>query len=64
MQPLRLGRKENVTSALVYNATGQDVTDVFVDGRQVVKNRKLLTADVEYIMKRGKKASDKITDSL
>lgn len=64
MQPLRLGRKENVTSALVYNATGQDVTDVFVDGRQVVKNRKLLTADVEYIMKRVKKASDKITASL
>ena len=64
MQPLRLGRKENVTSALVYNATGQDVTDVFVDGRQVVKDRKLLTADVEYIMKKVKKASDKITASL
>ena len=64
MQPLRLGKKENVTSTLVFNATGQDVTDVFVDGRQVVKDRKLLTADVEYIMKKVKKASDKITASL
>ena len=53
-----------MTSALVYNATGRDVTDVFIDGRQVVKDRKLLTVDVEYIMKRVKKASDKIAASL
>ena len=64
MQPLRLGKHENVTSALVYNTTGRDVTDVFVGGRHVVEGGKLLTADVANITKKVKKASEKIAASL
>lgn len=64
MQPMLTGEKETVTSAIVYNATGQDVTDVFVDGRQVVKNRQIQTVDVSAVMKKVQKASEKIGLSL
>lgn len=64
MQPLLLGKMENVTSALIYNAAGQDVTDVFVDGRHVVKDRDLQTADVDYVMKKVQEASEKIADAF
>ena len=40
--PIRL---ENVVSNLVYNANGSDVTDVFVDGRQLVRDREGTTID-------------------
>jgi len=33
LQPMVLGKNENVTSAIVYSATGSDVTDVFVNGK-------------------------------
>lgn len=64
MQPIRLGDRENVTSALIYSATGQDVTDVFVDGKQVVAQGKILTVDMGKIIKKVKRASEKIADSL
>lgn len=64
MQPLSLGRHENVTSAIVFNATGRDVTDVFVDGRHTVRGGKLLTVDVDEIMEKVKKTSQKIEVSL
>jgi 5-methylthioadenosine/S-adenosylhomocysteine deaminase len=37
-------------SHLVYAACGNDVSHVFVDGNLVVKNRKILTFDVEQVM--------------
>lgn len=40
----------NPVSHLVYAATGADVRDVFVEGRQVVKEGKLLTVDVQAVM--------------
>ena len=64
MQPIRMGVNENVTSAIVFNATGQDVTDVFVNGRHVVSNGELLTVKVEEIMNKVKAASEKIADYL
>ncbi len=64
MQPLLMGERETVTSALVYNATGRDVTDVFVDGRHVVKNGKLQTVDVDKIMKKVQSALEKISRAL
>lgn len=64
MQPLRLGAQENVTSSLIYNATGQDVTDVFVNGRHVVKERTLQTVDVTYVMNKVQAASEKIAEAL
>lgn len=38
-------RVENLLSNLVYNANGSDVTDVFVDGRPIVRDRECVTVD-------------------
>jgi cytosine/adenosine deaminase-related metal-dependent hydrolase len=39
-----------VAANIVYAATGQDVTDVMIGGRWVVRERRLLNADLETIM--------------
>ncbi|WP_054635678.1 amidohydrolase [Thalassobacillus sp. C254] len=41
---------ENRVSHLVYSASGQDVTDVFVNGRAVMRNKELITLDEEKIV--------------
>ena len=64
MQPLRLGRHENVLSALVYSATGADVTDVFIGGKRIVENRTLKSADPRAIAARVCQASEKIAAAL
>jgi len=60
MQPLLLGKKENVTSAIVFSATGADVTDVFVNGKRLVKDGALTGVDVKAIIERVKLAAGKI----
>jgi 5-methylthioadenosine/S-adenosylhomocysteine deaminase len=46
MQPLAVhGEHENLAANLVYAATGADVTDVMVDGRWIVRRRRLRTLD-------------------
>ncbi|MFB5661705.1 amidohydrolase [Alteribacillus sp. HJP-4] len=45
LQPL-----QNLFSHLIYTASGHDVTDVFVNGRQLLKNRALQTLDEEKIV--------------
>ncbi len=42
---------------LVYAARGADVTDVFVDGRRVVADRRLTTVDLEKLMARVRQLS-------
>jgi 5-methylthioadenosine/S-adenosylhomocysteine deaminase len=69
MQPLLLGddenvRHENVTSAIVFSATGADVTDVFVDGKRLVKDGELTTVDVSALMRRVRKTIEKIAEKL
>ena len=64
MQPMLLGELETVTSALIYNATGRDVTDVFVDGRHVVADGVLQTIDVKDVMEKVQKVSEKIGRAL
>lgn len=64
MQPIHLGIRETVTSCLVYNATGSDVTDVFVDGKHVVENGVLQTMDVGKLMEQVQKAADKAAAGL
>lgn len=64
IQPLRIGAYENVTSALIYNVTGQDVTDVFVDGRHVVEGRALKTIPAAELMERVQRASEKLAQAL
>jgi len=60
MQPLLLGKNENVTSAVVFSATGADVTDVFVNGKRLVKDGELTRVDVKAIIGRVKLAAGKI----
>lgn len=64
MRPLRVGACENVTSSLIYNATGQDVTDVFVDGKHIVRDRQLTTIDVQGLTDQVQIASERIAERL
>lgn len=51
---------ESLPTNLVYNANGGDVTDVFVDGRRVVENRRIKTVDMEAILAETQKRADRI----
>jgi 5-methylthioadenosine/S-adenosylhomocysteine deaminase len=78
MQPLLLGKQprtearqdrgsplhENVTSAVIFNATGADVTDVFVNGKRLVKDGVLTTVDVPALCARVRQTAEKITEAL
>jgi len=62
LQPLLLGEHENVTSAIIYSATGGDVTDVFINGKRLVKDGKLTTVDVAALISRVRQAAEKIKE--
>jgi 5-methylthioadenosine/S-adenosylhomocysteine deaminase len=64
MQPLLLGKNENVSSALVFSATGADVTDVFVNGKRLVKDGALTSVDVKGIIRRVRQAAEKIGNGV
>jgi 5-methylthioadenosine/S-adenosylhomocysteine deaminase len=76
MQPLLLGndvlqnviqknvRHENVTSAIVFNATGGDITDVFVNGKRLVKDGVLTTVDVPALCAKVRQTIEKIAEKL
>jgi len=50
MQPLVVSERfDNVAANLVYGATGQDVTDVMIAGRWIVRDRHLQTGDADAI---------------
>jgi 5-methylthioadenosine/S-adenosylhomocysteine deaminase len=51
----------NITSHLVYSATGADVRDVIIDGQLVMQNRKLLTLDEEKILYKAQEWKNRIT---
>ncbi len=53
-------RAENLPSNLVYNATGSDVTDVIVDGRIVVRDKKVLTVDAAAVLKETQERAERI----
>ncbi|MBU0985645.1 MAG: amidohydrolase family protein, partial [Proteobacteria bacterium] len=50
----------NPVSHIVYAAQGSDVQDVIVDGRILVKDRKLLTVDLENVIEKVIKLSQTI----
>jgi 5-methylthioadenosine/S-adenosylhomocysteine deaminase len=60
LQPLLLGKHENVTSAAVFSATGADVTDVFVNGKRLVNDGVLTTVDVSALCERVRQTAEKI----
>jgi 5-methylthioadenosine/S-adenosylhomocysteine deaminase len=64
MQPLLLGDHENVTSAIVFSATGADVTDVFVDGKRLVRDGVLTITDVSALCARVRRTVEKIAEKL
>jgi 5-methylthioadenosine/S-adenosylhomocysteine deaminase len=64
MQPLLLGKHENVTSAVIFNATGADVTDVFINGKRLVKDGVLTTVDVPALCARVRQTAEKIAEML
>jgi len=59
-----LGKHENVTSAVIFCATGGDVSDVFVDGKRLVKDGVLLTIDVPALINRVRQTAEKITNNI
>jgi 5-methylthioadenosine/S-adenosylhomocysteine deaminase len=60
MGPIRLGGNENVSSSVVYCATGQDVRDVFIAGRQLVRDRRLPHVDVARVQRDLRAISDRL----
>jgi 5-methylthioadenosine/S-adenosylhomocysteine deaminase len=64
MQPLLLGKHENVTSAAVFSATGADVTDVFVNGKRLVKDGALTTVDVPVLCAKVRQTAERIAESM
>lgn len=57
---LHLQPEKNIFSHLVYAATGNDVTDVFVDGVCLMRDRELQTLDEEKIYYEANRAFEKL----
>lgn len=55
---------ENITTLVVSQATGSDVSDVFIKGKHIVNNKKLNTIDVELIKMRVQATHEKIISNL
>jgi 5-methylthioadenosine/S-adenosylhomocysteine deaminase len=54
----------NLTSHLVYSATGADVRDVIIDGKVVMENRKILTLDEEEVLDKAREWGKRIFPKL
>ncbi len=52
--------RTDLISHVVYSANAHDVTDVFVDGKQLVRNRECLTLDEERIMAEANRAISRL----
>ncbi len=50
----------NPLSLLVYSASGEDVRDVMIDGRFIVRNRQALTLDEEQVLRNANKHLERI----
>jgi 5-methylthioadenosine/S-adenosylhomocysteine deaminase len=64
LQPLILDKHENVTSAIVFAATGADVSDVFVNGKYMVKGGVLTGVDIHELMCRVRQTAEKIAEKI
>jgi 5-methylthioadenosine/S-adenosylhomocysteine deaminase len=54
----------NVYSQLVYALKGSDVSDVMVNGRMIVRDRKMLTLDVASVMAKAAEYQARVAKSL
>lgn len=62
MRAVHLQPYFNPVSAVVYSATGRDVELVVVDGREVVRNGKLVTLEEESIWKEAERRSKEVVE--
>lgn len=62
--PVRTGRFENVSSSLVFNATGEDVDSVFVAGEAVVLDGRLLSMDEAALLQDIQSRSERLMRQL
>jgi len=60
LTPVMGGKYNNAASNVVYAATGADVKHVFIDGRQVVRDHRLVRADVSEIIASGQTAAERL----
>jgi 5-methylthioadenosine/S-adenosylhomocysteine deaminase len=58
--PVLHGDDLNVAAHLVFAASGHDVRDVWIDGRRVVEDRRLITVDGEEVRARGQEAAEEL----
>jgi 5-methylthioadenosine/S-adenosylhomocysteine deaminase len=56
-QPIR---DPDVITTLVYNANGSDVTHVLVDGKIVVRDGRLATADQDEALREAQEVADRV----
>ena len=54
----------NVYSAVVYAGKPSDVEDVFIDGREIVANRKVLTLNQDEIYRKATEYKERIASSI
>lgn len=60
MNPLLVGKNNNVSSMVVYCATGADVTDVIINGKEIVRHGQILTVDIQKLQKKVQGIAEKI----
>lgn len=61
MRPLSL---DSLASRVIFSVSGQDVTDVFVDGKHTIKNKELQSLDLKDIIKKNDLIYKKIQTQL
>jgi 5-methylthioadenosine/S-adenosylhomocysteine deaminase len=54
----------NVYSQMVYALKGSDITDVMVNGRSIVRDRRMLTLDPRPIMLKAAEYQERVKKSL
>jgi 5-methylthioadenosine/S-adenosylhomocysteine deaminase len=54
----------NPISHIVYAAIGSDVRDVIISGKIIIRDKRLLTLDLEDILTRANLLGDSIGDSI
>jgi 5-methylthioadenosine/S-adenosylhomocysteine deaminase len=64
LQPLVSDKNENVSSAIVFSVTGGDVSDVFVNGKHLVKGGVLTSVDVSALCAKVRQTAEKIAERL
>jgi 5-methylthioadenosine/S-adenosylhomocysteine deaminase len=63
MTPVLMRPVRNVAPNIVYSARGDEVTDVIVNGKFVIRNRNVLTMDETKVINEAQRAAEEICDA-